>query len=89
MAGNALMVRMTALGNRLVAQTDTQGAWPQLYAATMGDVVGGTYYGPGGAFQMRGHPQLVRASGRARREGDASRLWTLSEQATGLTYPWP
>jgi NAD(P)-dependent dehydrogenase (short-subunit alcohol dehydrogenase family) len=89
MTGNALMGRMTALGNRLVAQTDTQGAWPQLYAATMGDVVGGTYYGPGGAFQMRGHPKLVHASRRARRESDAARLWTLSEQDTGLTFPWP
>jgi hypothetical protein len=89
MTGNALMERLTALGNRLVAQTDVEGAWPQLYAATMGDVAGGTYYGPDGAFQMRGNPKLVRASGRARREADAARLWTLSERETGVKYPWP
>jgi NAD(P)-dependent dehydrogenase (short-subunit alcohol dehydrogenase family) len=89
MAGNNLMRRFTDIGNSLVAQSDTQGAWPQLYAATMGDVAGGTYYGPGGVFQMRGHPTLVRASRRARDAADAARLWTLSEQETSVTYPWP
>jgi NAD(P)-dependent dehydrogenase (short-subunit alcohol dehydrogenase family) len=89
MSGNALMGRVMAFANRAVAQSDTQGAWPQLYAATMDDVEGGTYYGPGGAFQTRGHPKLVHASGRARNEADAVRLWTLSEEATGVTYTWP
>jgi NAD(P)-dependent dehydrogenase (short-subunit alcohol dehydrogenase family) len=89
MSGNALMERGAAFTNRLFAQSDTQGAWPQLYAATMDDVEGATYYGPDGLFETRGHPKLVHASRRARDASDAARLWTLSEQATGVTYPWP
>ncbi|MEY2454375.1 MAG: hypothetical protein QOD92_3949, partial [Acidimicrobiaceae bacterium] len=40
MAGSALMARAMAFGNRLVAQSDADGALPQLYAATMPDVKG-------------------------------------------------
>ena len=88
MNGNAFMGRLAAFGNKYVAQTDAQGAWPQLYAATMEDVDGASYYGPGGAFEMRGHPSVVRRSGRARNEADAARLWTLSEDETGVSYAW-
>jgi len=89
MSGSALMARGAALTNRIFAQSDTEGAWPQLYAATMDDVEGGTYYGPDRLFETRGHPKLVRATRRAYDESDAARLWTLSEQETGVTYPWP
>jgi len=89
MTGNSFMARGAAITNRIFAQSDTQGAWPQLYAATMDDVGGGTYYGPGGAFEMRGHPKVVHPSRRARDEADAARLWTLSEQETDVTYAWP
>jgi NAD(P)-dependent dehydrogenase (short-subunit alcohol dehydrogenase family) len=88
MSGNKLTARVMAFANKAVAQSDARGAWPQLYAATMDDVERGTYYGPGGAFEMRGHPELVQASRRARNETDAARLWTLSEQETGVTYTW-
>jgi NAD(P)-dependent dehydrogenase (short-subunit alcohol dehydrogenase family) len=88
MAGSALMERTMAFGNRLVAQSDTDGALPQLYAATMPDVTGGDYYGPSGPFEMRGSPKKVGCSGAARDASAARRLWEISEKETGVTYKW-
>jgi len=88
LAGHRLQARMMQLVNRVVAQSDTQGAWPQLYAATMGDVEGGAYYGPGGPFEVRGHPKRTRPMASARDPRDAARLWELSERETGVIYDW-
>jgi NAD(P)-dependent dehydrogenase (short-subunit alcohol dehydrogenase family) len=88
MAGNPLMERAMDLGNRIVAQSDAQGALPQLYAATMPNVKGGEYYGPDGAFEMRGTPKRVRSTGSARDASAAKRLWDISEKETGVTYKW-
>ena len=79
---HALMVA----GNRLLAQSDEQGAWPTLYAA-VADVGPGAYVGPGGMGGMRGHPA---PASRSRAAGDAEmarRLWDLSERLTGITFP--
>jgi NAD(P)-dependent dehydrogenase (short-subunit alcohol dehydrogenase family) len=89
MSGNKLMGRASDLANRVVAQPAEHGAWPQLYAATMNGVPGGSYWGPGGLFEVRGHPKLVSPKARARNEADAVRLWELSEKATGVVYAWP
>jgi NAD(P)-dependent dehydrogenase (short-subunit alcohol dehydrogenase family) len=73
------------LGNRLLAQTDAQGAWPVLRAATDPDAVGDDYFGPHW-FELRGHP--VR-TGRSRHALDlqlAARLWEASEDLTGVRY---
>jgi NAD(P)-dependent dehydrogenase (short-subunit alcohol dehydrogenase family) len=67
-------------------QSATMGALPQLYAATAPDVQGGDYYGPGGFFQVRGYPKLVKPSGQARDREVARRLWQVSEQLTGVDY---
>jgi NAD(P)-dependent dehydrogenase (short-subunit alcohol dehydrogenase family) len=71
--------------NAVLAQPDAQGAVPVLYAATM-DVPGGGYVGPDGPAELRGSPQLVNASRRARDEAVARKLWELSERLTGVTY---
>jgi NAD(P)-dependent dehydrogenase (short-subunit alcohol dehydrogenase family) len=76
-------------GNRLVAQPDTAGALPQLYAATMPDVVPGEYFGPDRLFQLRGHPTRVGSSAAARDDEAARRLWRLSEELTGVEYAFP
>jgi NAD(P)-dependent dehydrogenase (short-subunit alcohol dehydrogenase family) len=73
-------------GNRLIAQPDSAGALPQLYAATMPDVVPGEYFGPDRLFQLRGHPTRVGSSAAARDDEAARRLWQLSEELTGVTY---
>lgn len=88
MAGSPLMERAMDLGNRLVAQSDAEGALPQLYAATMPEAKGGEYYGPNGPFEMRGSPKKVGCTGAARDVSAARRLWEISEQATGVTYNW-
>jgi NAD(P)-dependent dehydrogenase (short-subunit alcohol dehydrogenase family) len=75
----------TAVTNRL-AQSDEDGALPTLYAA-VADVPGGSYAGPGGFLEARGTPKLVGRS-KAARDGDAARrLWTVSEELTGVAFP--
>jgi NAD(P)-dependent dehydrogenase (short-subunit alcohol dehydrogenase family) len=74
------------LANRLVAQSAEMGALPLLYAATAPDLRGGSYLGPDGMGEMRGHPILVEATMRANDEEAARRLWEISEQLTGVTY---
>ena len=83
-----LVGRVIDSGNRLVAQPDSAGALPQLYAATMPDVIPGEYFGPDGFFELRGHPTRVGSSTAARDDRAARRLWELSEDLTGVTYAW-
>src|SRR5436190_807380 len=75
----------TQLGNHLFAQSAAMGALPTLYAATE-DIPGGSYVGPDGVLEQRGHPQLVGMSGAARDEESARRLWEVSEELTGVAY---
>jgi NAD(P)-dependent dehydrogenase (short-subunit alcohol dehydrogenase family) len=86
MAGSKLMERLMGVANKVFAQSDVQGAWPQLYAATMPDVAGGEYFGPDGIFENQGHPDRVQGTRRARNEVDAARLWDVSEELTGVSY---
>ena len=78
--------RLTALANRLFAQSDEQGALPTLYAAVE-DLPGGSYVGPDGRAEMRGHPTLVGRSAAASDPELARALWTRSEELTGVRYP--
>ena len=75
----------TAVTRRL-SQSDDDGALPTLYAAVT-DVPGGSYAGPGGFLQGRGAPKLVSRSRAARDGALARRLWTASEELTGVTFP--
>jgi NAD(P)-dependent dehydrogenase (short-subunit alcohol dehydrogenase family) len=77
-----------ALTNRLIAQSADQGALPALYAATVTDVPGGSYIGPDGFLEARGHPHLVTAAGKAYDPEVAARLWEVSEALTGVRYTW-
>lgn len=88
MAGNRLAGHVMSVSNAIAAQPADMGALPQLYGATMPDVKGGDFYGPGGLFEMRGSPRKVRATRAASDPASAKRLWTLSEQMTGVTYEW-
>ncbi len=74
------------VANRLVAQSAEMGALPLLYAATAPGLPGGSYVGPDGMGEMRGHPVIVRATKRANDENAARRLWEISERLTGVTY---
>ena len=63
------------------------GALPVLRAATDPGVLGGQYYGPGGFFGARGYPELARSSRRSRDTAIQRRLWAVSEELTGVTFP--
>lgn len=74
------------IGNIVLAQDADAGAWPSLFAASQ-DIPGGSYVGPKGLYEMRGNPKLV---GRTKEAGDkelAKRLWTASEDLTGVSFP--
>jgi NAD(P)-dependent dehydrogenase (short-subunit alcohol dehydrogenase family) len=75
-----------AVGNLLVAQSADMGALPTLYAATVPDLPGGTFVGPDGFMEQRGHPKVVTAAGRAYDEEAWRRLWEISEELTGVSY---
>jgi NAD(P)-dependent dehydrogenase (short-subunit alcohol dehydrogenase family) len=77
------------VGNALVAQKAERGVLPQLYAATAPGVRGGQYFGPSGFQELRGDPTEVQAVPEAHDPEIARRLWTVSEQLTGVTYPLP
>ncbi|MEA2244976.1 MAG: hypothetical protein QOD24_4532 [Solirubrobacteraceae bacterium] len=77
---------LMAVGNRLFAQSPEIGALPTLFAATQ-DLPGASYVGPGGFQETRGYPALARRTARAMDADTARRLWELSEQLTGTTFP--
>jgi hypothetical protein len=62
------------------------GALPTLYAATYPDLPGGSFVGPDGLLEQRGHPHIVTAAGRAYDESAWTRLWEISEELTGVHY---
>jgi NAD(P)-dependent dehydrogenase (short-subunit alcohol dehydrogenase family) len=81
-----LMKAVLRVGNQLIAQSAEQGALPQLYAATAEGVEGGSFIGPDGFREARGHPTVVQPVGRARDEEAGRRLWEVSEELTGVKY---
>jgi NAD(P)-dependent dehydrogenase (short-subunit alcohol dehydrogenase family) len=75
-----------ALANPFLAQSAAAGALPILCAATA-DLDGGSYVGPDGPGERRGHPRLVMAAAPAYDEACAERLWQVSEELTGVSFP--
>ncbi|MFE6173094.1 oxidoreductase [Streptomyces sp. NPDC056464] len=84
-AGNPVMRGMMKIGNRFFAQDDRAGALPTLYAATQ-DLPGASYVGPDGRGELRGGPTLVGRSAAASDVAVARRLWTVSEELTGVSW---
>ena len=72
---------------RVISQNAAMGALPTLRAATDPGVLGGQYYGPGGFFGARGYPKLAHSSGQSHDTAIQRRLWTVSEELTGVTFP--
>jgi NAD(P)-dependent dehydrogenase (short-subunit alcohol dehydrogenase family) len=72
--------------NRVIAQSADMGALSTLYAATEPGLESGTYIGPDGFLEQRGHPKHVSPSRAARDENVARRLWEVSEQMTGVRF---
>ena len=74
---------------RVMTQTAAMGALPVLRAATDSGVLGGQYYGPRGFFGARGYPTLAESSRRSHDTAIQRRLWKVSEELTGVTFPVP
>jgi NAD(P)-dependent dehydrogenase (short-subunit alcohol dehydrogenase family) len=74
------------VGNHVIAQSDEMGALPTLYAATEPGLEGGTFVGPDGILEQRGHPEPVAPNRAARDEEVAQRLWQVSEEMTGVRF---
>ncbi len=81
-----LMNVLMAIGNKVVATSAAEGARPTLYAA-IEDLPGNTYVGPTKLGQTRGAPGPVTRSTQAQDPEAARRLWDLSEELTGVSFP--
>ncbi len=83
---NRWMDVISKAGNRLVAQDEDGGALPTLYAA-VADIPGDSFAGPSGFMEQRGAPKLVGRTAAAKDADVARRLWVVSEQLTGVSFP--
>ena len=86
MEGSGFNLRVMSAANRVFAQSAAMGALPEIYAATSPEVRGGDYIGPDGFLGHRGFPRKAESSSRSRDQDVAARLWTASEQLTGVKY---
>jgi NAD(P)-dependent dehydrogenase (short-subunit alcohol dehydrogenase family) len=84
--GNKLVEFVVGLGNKIIAQDVEMGALPSLYAATKPDLPSGSYIGPDGFMEQRGHPKIVKAIRAAYDEDLARKLWEVSEELTGVRF---
>ena len=70
-----------------IAQNADMGALPTLRAATDPGAKNAEYYGPGGFGEQRGAPKVVKSSAQSHDEDIQRRLWSVSEELTGVKYP--
>ena len=72
--------------NAFFAQDAAMGALPTLRVAFDEDAEGGDYFGPEGFMEMRGYPIKVEANNLAKDVKIADKLWTVSEELTGVKF---
>ncbi len=78
---------VSAVVARYISQPPAMGALPTLRAATDPSALGGQYYGPGGFRELVGNPVVVPSSEQSHDADLQRRLWTVSEELTGVTFP--
>ena len=71
---------------KVLFQSAEMGALPGLRAATDPHAQGGSYYGPGGKGERAGFPKVISSNQVSRSEVDAARLWSISEELTGVSF---
>jgi len=76
--------RLSAMG---IAGTPETAALPALLAATSPDATSGLFYGPSRWLHISGAPAEQKPYRRLRSAEDAERIWLLSEQLTGVSFP--
>lgn len=82
-----LVAAAAAVLMRPVIQGADMGALPILRAATDPAVAGGQYFGPAGLGEIRGYPKVVASSAQSHDPELQRRLWLVSEELTGVSYP--
>ena len=71
-----------------VWQEVEEGILPALYGAVSPNAEGGAFYGPRGFLEAAGGGvKPARIPGRCQNEADGRRLWEISEQLTGVSFP--
>jgi NAD(P)-dependent dehydrogenase (short-subunit alcohol dehydrogenase family) len=78
---------LQSVASRYLFQSAPMGALPALRAATDPAVRGGQYYGPAGFMGQRGHPVVTQSNAASHDEAVARKLWTVSQELTGVVYP--
>ncbi|MEO7587556.1 MAG: SDR family oxidoreductase [Arachnia sp.] len=68
-----------------LVQPVESAALPALYAATSPEAEGGKLYGPSGFAHMSGPPALQTIYKTGQSTADATRLWEIGEQLTGVS----
>jgi NAD(P)-dependent dehydrogenase (short-subunit alcohol dehydrogenase family) len=71
----------------IITQDDAAGALPTLYAATSPEAQSGAYIGPDGFGALKGWPVVEKPRPQALDEAAQKRLWTVSEELTGVVFP--
>ncbi|MFF8883339.1 oxidoreductase [Streptomyces flaveolus] len=85
--GTGTLSRMvTPIAARLLMGSAEGAAWPSLYAATSPYVQPGRFIGPAGRDQTSGTPKPVKLPTGADDPAEGRRLWTASEQLTGVPF---
>ncbi len=87
-SGRTIVVTGANSGIGRIAARDLGAAGAHVVLAVR-DIAGGSYIGSDGPGEMRGKPTLVGCSAAARDERVADRLWTRSEELTGVSFPLP
>jgi NAD(P)-dependent dehydrogenase (short-subunit alcohol dehydrogenase family) len=72
---------------RLASYDSASGALPTLRAATGNETASGDYYAPGGFLSLVGAPVLIKVPKAALDPETGKKLWTISEQLTGVSWP--
>lgn len=70
----------------LMAMKVEQGALPILRAATEDGLKGSEFFGPTKMGELKGYPELVKASIYANNQDIAKKLWEVSAHLTGMNY---
>jgi hypothetical protein len=86
MGASPFMHLVAPLVVKIFTQSAAAGARATLFAATAAEP--GSYTGPQWLGETRGPIGRARMSSYAQDEKLARRLWQVSEEMTGLRYPW-
>lgn len=82
-----LLVSLFRPLSSLFMNSAAEGAWPTLAAAAAPGVESGSYFGPSRNGEWVGPAREVQPRPKAKRIETAKRLWDVSEEMTGVTYP--